>query len=108
MSILDLFRLEGKTALVTGVRRGLGKAMAIALAEAGADIVGTSAALEGASDVGREIEAIGRRFRAIPATFPTGSQLYAAGRNGEARLPSDRYPGQQRGYRAEGSGGRIS
>jgi 2-deoxy-D-gluconate 3-dehydrogenase len=40
MNIMDLFRLEGKVALVTGVGRGLGQAMAIGLAEAGADIAG--------------------------------------------------------------------
>jgi len=37
--ILDQFRLDGKTALVTGASAGLGAAMAIALAEAGADVV---------------------------------------------------------------------
>ncbi|MGD8662836.1 MAG: SDR family NAD(P)-dependent oxidoreductase, partial [Desulfobacterales bacterium] len=46
MSILDQFKLDGQTALVTGCKRGIGKAMAIALAEAGADIVGVSATLE--------------------------------------------------------------
>ena len=39
MSVPNLFSLEGKTALVTGGTRGIGEAMAIALAEAGADII---------------------------------------------------------------------
>ena len=77
MSVLDLFRLDGKTALVTGVRRGLGKAMAIALADAGADIVGTSAALEEGSEAAREIEALARISGATPATSPTGSRSIA-------------------------------
>jgi len=76
VSVLDLFRLDGKTALVTGARRGLGKAMAIALADAGADIVGTSAALEEASDVGREIEARRRRFRGYACDFADRQSLY--------------------------------
>ncbi len=55
MGILDLFKLEGKTALVTGCRRGIGRGFAQALAEAGADIVGVSATLEEDSAVGRDI-----------------------------------------------------
>ncbi len=66
MSILDSFKLNGRTALVTGARRGIGKAMAVALAEAGADIVATSAGLEpGGSAVEREILAAGRKFRGL-------------------------------------------
>jgi NAD(P)-dependent dehydrogenase (short-subunit alcohol dehydrogenase family) len=46
MSILDSFRLDGKVALVTGCKRGIGKSMALALAEASADIIGVSSSLE--------------------------------------------------------------
>ena len=46
MSLPDLFRLDGKTALVTGCRRGIGKAITLALAEAGADIIGISQNME--------------------------------------------------------------
>ena len=46
MSTLERFQLNGKTALVTGCRRGIGAGMAQALAEAGADIVGVSTQLE--------------------------------------------------------------
>ena len=46
MSAGGLFDLTGQTAVVTGARRGIGLAMATALAEAGADIIGVSATLE--------------------------------------------------------------
>lgn len=48
--ILDKFSLEGKIALVTGASRGLGKAMAIALAEAGADVACHSREQGGAAE----------------------------------------------------------
>jgi len=60
---LDLFRLDGKTALVTGCKRGIGKAMALALAEAGADIIGVSKTLESSgSAIEAEVVALGRKF----------------------------------------------
>jgi 2-deoxy-D-gluconate 3-dehydrogenase len=71
-----LFSLEGKTALVTGARRGLGRAMAVALAEAGADIVGVSAQMEAGSAVGNEIMALGRRFWAYACDLSDRDQVY--------------------------------
>lgn len=70
MNVLELFRLDGKTALVTGCRRGIGKAFALALAEAGADIVGVSKTLElSGSAIEKEVTAMGRRFRGYRCDF---------------------------------------
>lgn len=73
----DLFNLHGKTALVTGCKRGIGKSMAIGLAEAGADIIGVSATLEASgSEVERAIEKAGRTFEAYQCDFAQRDQLY--------------------------------
>ena len=69
MGILDLFKLDGKTALVTGCRRGIGRGFAQALAEAGADIVGVSATLEEDSAVSRDIAERGKCFRGYACDF---------------------------------------
>ena len=59
----SLFGLDGQVALVTGCRRGIGLAMADALAEAGADIIGISATMNPSnSEVGEAIRRRGRRF----------------------------------------------
>ncbi len=63
MMILDQFKLDGKVAIVTGVSRGLGQGIAIALAEAGADIVG--AGVSDMSATAKEIQRAGRKFLPI-------------------------------------------
>jgi 2-dehydro-3-deoxy-D-gluconate 5-dehydrogenase len=68
--VQPLFDLSGKLALVTGARRGIGLAMAVALAEAGADIIGVSAQLEPTgSEVQLRVEAAGRRFSGFQVDF---------------------------------------
>lgn len=78
MSVLQQFDLSGKTALVTGCKRGIGKAMAIALAEAGANIIGVSATLEtSGSAVEKEVTALGRSFKGYACDFSNRAALYA-------------------------------
>lgn len=70
------FDLTGKTALVTGCNRGIGKAMAIGLAEAGADIIGVSATLKASgSEVEGAITALGHRFTAYQCDFSDRSAV---------------------------------
>ena len=78
MTILDRFRLDGKLAVVTGCRRGIGKALSIALAEAGADIVGVSKSLESAgSSVEEAVRKAGRNFHAYQYDFRERQSVYA-------------------------------
>ena len=66
-SILDLFKLDGKVAVVTGAARGLGQGMALALAEAGADIVAVD--LLPTDDTQKQVQALGRRFVGVAANL---------------------------------------
>ena len=77
MSILEQFSLKGRTALVSGACRGIGQAIAVALADAGADVVGVSLdlKLEG-SETGQMIEALGRKFSAYNCDFSDRKDLY--------------------------------
>ena len=76
MSVLSKFDLSGKTALVTGCKRGIGRAMAEALAEAGADIIGVSASLEAeGSAVGQAVTGLGRNFTGYACDFSDRAAL---------------------------------
>lgn len=89
MRSLDLFRLDGKLALVTGCRRGIGRAIATALAEAGADIIGASRSMEPCGgEVGADITALGRRFYPFACDFRNRESLYSFIRSVEASFPS--------------------
>lgn len=61
--IQEAFRLEGKVAIVTGCDTGLGQGMAVALAEAGCDVVGVNRKIP--HETAEKINALGRRFMAI-------------------------------------------
>jgi 2-dehydro-3-deoxy-D-gluconate 5-dehydrogenase len=78
MNVLRQFDLSGKTALVTGCNKGIGKGMAAGLAEAGADIIGVSGSLEmSGSEIGKEVTALGRKFKAYQADLSERKSLYA-------------------------------
>ncbi len=65
MSVLDLFRLDGKVAIVTGASSGLGVAFAQALAEAGADVALGARRVDRLADTAALVEAAGRRALAV-------------------------------------------
>lgn len=77
MNLNEYFNLEGKIALVTGSNKGIGKSMAIALAEAGADVIGVSSSFPADSDTEKEIRDTGRKFTKYNADFVSRDSLYA-------------------------------
>ena len=67
MTILDRFKLDGKVAVVTGAGRGIGAGSAIALAEAGADVVISARTEEQLREVANAVEETGRRAHIVAA-----------------------------------------
>ena len=86
--MVNIFDLSGRLAVVTGARRGIGYAMAEALAAAGADIIGVSAALEPeGSAVGAAVMAHGRSFAARTVDFADRDAVLALGTELATRAP---------------------
>jgi 3-oxoacyl-[acyl-carrier protein] reductase len=80
-------RLQGRVALVTGSSRGIGRAIAVALAQEGADIVGNFVHRAGdAADAEREILALGRRCVTIQADVSRAEEVERLVRTGEERV----------------------
>ena len=75
MSILELFRLDGKVAIVTGGGRGIGAAIARAYAEAGADVVVGARTVDQIERTAAEVRAFGRRALAVPCDVMKEDQL---------------------------------
>lgn len=67
MSILDRFRIDGQVAVVTGAGRGIGAASALALAEAGADVVISARTEEQLRDTAAAVEGAGRKAHVVVA-----------------------------------------
>ncbi|MGD8238059.1 MAG: glucose 1-dehydrogenase [Armatimonadota bacterium] len=75
--ILDDFRLDGKVAIVTGASRGLGRAMALGLAEAGADVAVVATNEELLESAAHEIRGLGRRSLVVPTDLTNLDEINA-------------------------------
>ncbi|MBU1101848.1 MAG: SDR family NAD(P)-dependent oxidoreductase [Bacteroidetes bacterium] len=73
--MLDKFKLDGKVALVTGSNQGIGQFYALALAEAGADVIGVSYESD-FTETKKMIEATGRKFTSYTSDFSKRESLY--------------------------------
>ncbi|WP_433438194.1 SDR family oxidoreductase [Nonomuraea sp. CA-141351] len=83
----DLFDLHGRLAVVTGARRGIGRAMAEALAAAGADIIGVSAHLRADDEVADTVRRLGRSFEGRAVDFADRDAVLQLGAELAERAP---------------------
>ena len=86
MSIMDAFSLSGQVAVVTGGGKGIGRGIALCLAEAGADVAVASRNMDDLKSVVAEIEALGRKGLAVPTDVTSVAQIEALGEQVEAFL----------------------
>ena len=91
-----MFDIEDKVALITGGSRGIGRAIAIRLAENGADVVVNYVRhRKDAEDTAAEVEKLGRRCLLVKANVANGEDVKEMFEESERRLRATRYPGQQ-------------
>jgi NAD(P)-dependent dehydrogenase (short-subunit alcohol dehydrogenase family) len=76
--ITDEYRVDGKVAIVTGAGRGMGRAMALALAEGGADVAVVARTREQITEAAEEIRKLGRKALAIPTDVSNPDQIKRA------------------------------
>jgi NAD(P)-dependent dehydrogenase (short-subunit alcohol dehydrogenase family) len=69
--------LTGSTALVTGASRGIGRAIALGLAQAGCDVIGLARGKQALEELGGDVAAVGRRYLALPADLSAAEGLQA-------------------------------
>jgi NAD(P)-dependent dehydrogenase (short-subunit alcohol dehydrogenase family) len=74
----DRGALAGSVAVVSGASRGIGKAIGLAMAAAGADVVGIARSAEGLAKVGAEVAELGREFLAVPADLSDVDSIRSA------------------------------
>lgn len=86
MSALDTFRLDGDVAVVTGAGRGIGRAIAIGLAEAGADVALAARSTDELEAVAEEIRGLGRRAIVVPTDMMKSDQITALAEKTVAEL----------------------
>src|SRR6267378_8421563 len=75
--ILDSMKLDGKVAIITGASQGLGHAMALKFAEAGADIVAASRTKEKLEVTAEEVRKMGRKCLVVPTDVTDSQQVNA-------------------------------
>jgi len=80
MTVLDMFRVDGKVAFLNGAGRGIGAASAIALAEAGADVAIRARTVAQLDEVAAQVRALGRRALVLPAADAEGDDAAALDR----------------------------
>ena len=94
MGVLDLFRLDGRVALVTGAGQGIGRAYALALAEAGADVAVCDLNDRTGRLVAEEIAALGRKAVFVKTDVTKADGRRRDGRGGGAGVGRPRHRGQ--------------